>query len=59
MRTDNYNCFSYFQKEYLIENGLQPLREMKHSKTGKTFWIFNKYDMRLSPLLEKWSNNRK
>ncbi|MFD2681193.1 hypothetical protein [Bacillus seohaeanensis] len=59
MRTDNYNCFSYYQKEFLVANGLTPLREMVHSKTGKTFWIFSRSEEKLSELLVKWTNNRK
>lgn len=55
MRKGNYNCFSYKQRQYLLENGLEPIHEMIHSSTKRTFWIFERND-HLDKLLSNWTN---
>lgn len=55
MRKGNYNCFSYKLKEYLFKNGVNPIHEMIHSKTKRTFWVYER-DNKLDELLSKWGN---
>lgn len=55
MRKGNYNCFSYKLKEYLFVNGLHPIHEMIHSKTNRTFWIYERSN-ELDILLNNWTN---
>lgn len=58
MRIGNYNCFSYKQKEFLKQNGLEPIHEMVHSKTNRTLWVFTRNES-LDNLLSEWQSNKK
>lgn len=53
----NYNCFSYKQMKYLMDNGQVPIHCMAHSETKKTFWVFSQSEA-LSNLLSNWTNNK-
>ena len=53
----NYNCFSIHQMQFLLSNGQVPIHCMAHSKTKKTFWIFEQNE-ELSKLLNKWTVNK-
>ncbi|MFB5088628.1 DUF5659 domain-containing protein [Psychrobacillus sp. PGGUH221] len=53
----NYNCFSIKQMQFLLSNGQVPIHVMAHSKTKRTFWIFEQNE-NLSMLLEKWTANK-
>lgn len=57
MRTGKYNCFSYNQMKFLLENGQVPIHCMAHSETKRTFWIFEQ-NVDLSGLLNTWTNNK-
>lgn len=52
---NNYNCFSYNVMKYLSQQGIEPIHVMIHSKTKKTFWIYDKSDDRLDIMLKQWS----
>lgn len=57
MKKGNYNCFSYNQMIFLVKAGIEPIHEMKHKDTEKTFWVFKNTQV-LGIMLRKWSENK-
>ena len=54
---NKYMCYSIHLHEFLKKNGLKTIGEVRHSKTGRTAFIYNK-DEKLNCLLNTWSANR-
>ena len=54
---NKYMCYSIYLHEFLKKNGLTTIGEMRHPKTGRTAFIYNK-DEKLNRLLDTWSANR-
>jgi hypothetical protein len=51
-----YQCFSYAQKEFLINQGHNVLCSGLHCENHKKFWVFYKSN-KLKTDLVTWSNN--
>lgn len=51
-----YSCYSKKIYGYLTMNGFRYIRTFKHSKTGRTCWVYTMTDS-LSDALRKWTEN--
>lgn len=54
MKTGNYECFSYRQMKYLLENNVVPMSVTAHNKTKRTMWIYERNEA-LDKFLTKWT----
>lgn len=52
-----YYCYSYPQKEFLINSGLRYITAAINQSTGKRYWLFEGTE-KLNMLLQKWRDNR-
>lgn len=52
-----YYCYSYPQKEFLINRGLRYITAAINQSTGKRYWLFEGTE-KLNMLLQKWRDNR-
>lgn len=52
-----YYCYSYPQKEFLINSGLRYIVAAINQSTGKRYWLFEGTE-KLNFLLQEWRENR-
>ena len=52
-----FYCYSYPLKEFMIQNGIEPILSSIHDKTQKKFWVFKSGDD-VSKVLDIWRVNR-